>query len=303
VSTESTHDIHQEAREAVRAAAARRGRRRKWTGRLFFGALGLALLVAFIPLFSILENVITHGAHFLTWSFFTTGPGQPSLMDMNAVGGIANALVGTLVVLGLALAISVPVGLVCGLGLFEFDNRSTSLLRTALAVLIGLPSILFGLFIFLVMVRLHLAFSGANGAVALSMLMIPFIAINCEEALRHVPAMYREAGAALGARRSRLMFHVLLPSARPRLVTGIFLALARASGETAPVLFVIGASNVARFSPGDQTTTLPTLIWQLLQSPFPSQRLECWGIALVLLLGILAINVVARVLLVRSESR
>jgi phosphate transport system permease protein len=290
-------------REVVRERSARTHARRQARSKIFLAGTGLALLIVLAAIYAILSQVIGNGVHFITWSFFTQAPEVPSLTSPNAVGGIVTGLVGTLVVVGIAVMISVPFGLLVSVAIYEYRNRFTAILRTGLAVFVGLPSILFGLFVSLLIFTLNLSPDGLYGAIALSLLMVPVVAINCEEALLSVPLTLSEAGSALGARRSRLMLRVIFPYARPRITTGIFLALARASGETAPVLLTIGLGTVTTWNPTQQTNTLTTLIYQFLQSPYPAQHLECWGIALVLITVVLVLNIVARVFQARAMKR
>ena len=260
------------------------------------GALGVVM----VAIYGILSNVIGKGAHFITWSFFTQQTMTPTLSYPNAYGGIAAGLVGTFVVVGIAVLISVPFGLLVAMAIYEYQNRFSRALRTSLAVFVGLPSILFGLVVSLLLFTLNLSPDGIAGSIALSILMIPVVAINTEEALLSVPETLTEAALALWARPSRIMFRVVLPAARPRILTGIFLALARAAGETAPVLFTIGVTAVSQWNPFHQTTTLTALVYNFLLSPSPQQHLECWGVALVLITCVLILNIIARVILARS---
>lgn len=290
-----------ERRRRIQEVSARSYRRRRGGSIVFTWLTALALIIALAPLLLLLQTIIGNGYHFLTWSFLTQKPAIPTITHLDAVGGIVNGLVGTIVVVGLALVLSVPIGLTISVALCEFQSRLVEVLRTGLAVLLGLPSILFGLFVAAVLVQLRTTDTGFAGAIALSVLMVPVIAIAGEEALRSVPKTYVEAAVALGAQPSRVMARVKVPLARPRIITGVFLALARASGETAPILLVIGASSVAQWNPFKQTTALPTLVWQLLQGLFPSQRQECWGIAIILMGGVLTLNIIGRLFLARSR--
>ncbi len=275
--------------------------RRQAYSRLYIAGATLLLAVCILPLLSVFSLAVQKGMPFIGWRFFTANAAIPNLVNPDAVGGIKTPLQGTLSVVGLALVISVPFAVIIAASLVEFRNRFMSWLEVLLSTVIGLPSILFGLFVYAIIFHLKLAYSGIMGSVALSMLMVPLIAIQSLDALRAVPDTLVEAGVALGLNRFSVMFHIILPKARARIFTGVFLALARAAGETAPVLFVIGMTNVATLSPTSQQTTMTTFVYQLLQSPYPSQRDECWAIALVLIAIVLLFNIVGRTLLARAE--
>lgn len=288
-------------RRYIQHVSATTNRRRQSLSTAYLSLTVLALIIALVPLVLLLQTIISNGYHFLTWSFLTKVPAEPTITHLDAVGGIVNGLVGTIVVVGLALTLSVPIGIGISVALCELKGSVTETLRTSLAVLLGLPSVLFGIFVAAFLLRFHAPTSGVAGIVALSILMVPVIAISGEGALRSVPKTYVEAALALGAAPSKVMSRVTMPMALPRIITGIFLALARASGETAPILLVIGISSTPQWNPFKQTTALPTLVWQLLQGVFPSQRQECWGVAIILMAGVLTLNIIGRSFLAKSR--
>lgn len=289
-------------REHVQQLAASNYKRRVLTSRIFLSFIALGLFIALIPLASILQNVIGHGYHYLTWSFLTQPQSLPSIMHQDAIGGIANALSGTVVVDLLAVLISIPLGIILAIGFYENRGRWAQTLLMAIETLIGLPSILFGVFIYIVMVSTTHVYQAIDGSLALTFVMAPVIALNALAALQSVPQTIIEAGLSLGSRPSKVMLKVVLPIARPRIFTGIFLAFSRAVGETAPVLFVIGASNFVGWSATGQATTLPTMLYQYLTSSYPSQREACWGIALVLLVAVLLMNLASRLYMNRAAK-
>jgi len=290
-----------ERRQYLQKVSKDRFGRRQWYSRAYITGASALLLVCVLPLFSIISQALSNGWQFISWKFLTTPAAIPNLMDKNAVGGIVTPLEGSLTVVGCALIISVPIAVLLAMGLFEYRNRFMNWLEISLSTFIGLPSILFGLFIYAIIFNVKLGYAGIAGSAALALMMIPLMTIQSLDALRAVPTTLREAGVALGLGRFSIMFHILLPGARARIFTGVFLALARSAGETAPVLFVIGMANSASLSPFSQQTTLTTFVYQLLQSPFPSQRNECWAIGLVLITIVLVFNILGRIVLARAN--
>ena len=288
-------------RALIRETAARSYRRRAIGSRIYLGAIALALLIAFVPLASILQNVVGHGVHYITWHFLTTSQALPSIVNPDAIGGIGNALAGTAVVDLIAVLVAIPTALVLSIAMFELRGRWVVAVRSAMETFIGLPSIVFGVFTYVSLVLTTHQYHALYGSVALCFIMVPVMTINSLAALQSVPDTLIEAGLSLGLRPSRVMMRIILPAARSRVFTGVFLAFSRAVGETAPVLFVIGASALPTFNPSGEATTLPTLMWTYLTGSYPSQREACWGIALVLMVAVLFFNVVSRVFVARSE--
>lgn len=207
---------------------------RKLLSSMFVGACALSVLIALVPLAFILFFVISQGVQSLSLDFFTNMPrpvGEPG-------GGMANAIVGTLILTGLAAAMAVPIGVVSGIYLSEYPGTwFTSAVRFAADTLNGVPSIVIGVFAYGVAVLPFKQFSALAGGLALGTMMIPIIARTTEELLLLVPNALREGALALGATRARAVFSVIVPAALPGIITGIVLALARVAGETAPLLF------------------------------------------------------------------
>jgi phosphate transport system permease protein len=298
---------NEERRAFVQQVAKDRFRRRVWMSRVFLFFVSVALIIAFIPLFSIVQNVIGHGWHFVSWKFLTTPEQQPDIFHQSAIGGISNAITGTLLIDGIATLIAIPMAILLSIALYESKNRLMHLLRVYVEVMVGLPSILFGIFIYAMVVTPFLASSGLYytalaGVLSLAVLMIPLMTVACEAALRAVPGTYSEAALALGARNSRVMMRVLLPYALPRMLTGIMLSLSRAVGETAPILFIIGTSLVTNWSIWSPQTTLPTAIFHNLDSDNPYLHNACWGIALILIVAVFVLNLTSRVIVARAAK-
>ena len=289
-----------ERRAAVQEAASRFYRRKTLYSKLFLGATSLGLLIAFIPLFSIIYNVVRNGITYITWKFLTTPPQSPSIFHKHQIGGISNAIEGTALVFGMALLMSVPISIMVAIALYESHGRVMGALRTLLEVMIGMPSILFGIFIYTYVVeRMHFQLTGLAGSLALTVLMVPLMSVACEQALRGVPAVLTEAGLALGAKKAQVMRKIVLRYALPRMLTAIMLSASRGIGETAPVLLVIGSTYVANWNLMTSQTTLTTLMYNTIQSFYNYQRSEVWAIALLLIVVVFVLNLASRIIVAR----
>jgi phosphate transport system permease protein len=292
-----------ERREMVQRVARKTLDRRRLISRGMVGLCGVALLLALVPLFAILYSLLQKGIRWWNLDFFTKVPQFPSLIDPNAIGGISNAIIGSLVIDGIAALFAIPIGIVAGLFLAESSSKFASMLRTTAEIMTGLPSILLGIFAYQMIVigfdewgvKLPgIGFSGIAGSFAIGVLMIPVIMKASETALRGVPAPIREAGLALGARRGVIARKVVIPTALPGLITAVLLAFSRAVGETAPILWVIGASNMVEWNPKKEMASMPLQIFQSATSPYVALREEAWGIALFLVFVVLVINLGSR---------
>ena len=292
-----------ERREMVQRVARKTLDRRILVSKGMIGLCGIALLVGLVPLFAILYSLVAKGVHWWSLDFFTKTPQFPSLLDPNQIGGISNAIVGSLVIDGIAALFAIPIGIVAGLFLAESTSRLAGLLRTTAEIMTGLPSILLGIFAYQMIVigfdqwgiKLPgIGFSGIAGSFAIGILMIPIIMKASETALRGVPNTIREAGLALGARRGVVARRVIIPTAAPGLITAVLLAFSRAVGETAPILWVIGASTVVAWNPKKEMASMPLQIFQSATSPYVSLREEAWGIALLLVVVVLIVNLGSR---------
>jgi len=250
------------------------------------------LAIALIPLFSILEEIVLKGASSINLDFLT----QPIPTVGETGGGIANVLQGTLIVVGLASAMAVPIGLVSGIFLSEYAETKLALaVRFFNDVLTGFPSIVVGIFGYMLIV-LFIGFSVIAGALALAIIMIPVVTRTTEEALKLVPATVREAAIALGIPRWKTTVSVVLSSAKKGIVTGILLSLARIAGESAPVLVTMGYWRWWFAGLDKPAANLALDIFIFATSPFENWRTLAWGSSLILVILILGINVVVRVL-------
>jgi phosphate transport system permease protein len=276
------------------------GRRRK--DRLMRGLLAAATGVALVPLVLIIYYLVYKGIGQWSGRFFTTDPNGNFL---GYPGGVRSAILGTLEVVALATVIAVPLGIAVALYLVEYGKRSlfANVVRYFVDVMTGVPSIVFGLFIYIVLVVAHVGgnFTAWKGAVALSLLMLPIVARSAEVVLNLVPSSLREAALALGAPRWRVVTRIVIPTAAPGLVTGSLLAIARSAGETAPLIFTLGAANGLTFGLTQQMNTLPTQIFSDITSPRNAIVARAWGAALTLVAMILILNLIARAAQRRSR--
>jgi len=259
----------------------------------------LCVLIAIIPLGSILFEVVRNGFPALNFEFFTglLGPiGQPG-------GGIANSIQGTLILIALTSIIGVPVGIMSGIYLAEYgDNRFGSTVRFFIDVFLGFPSIVIGIFAYLVIVLTMRNFSAIAGAFSLSIIMLPIVAKTTEEAIRLVPNSIREASMALGVRRWRTIVSVVLSTAKSGIATGVILAVARIAGETAPLIMTILGSQWFFAGFDGPMDALPLRIWRMSLLPYDYARQQGWGAALILILIVLTLNIAVR-FLTRSKYR
>jgi phosphate transport system permease protein len=278
------------------------GRRR--TDMLARLALLAGLLVALVPLVLVLLFVVVRGAGALNLHFFTSDPTGAFFGDQ---GGIRSAILGTIEIVALASAIAVPVGITLAVYLNEVGRQAklAVAVRYFIDVLTGVPSIVFGLFIYIVFVLGNAlgGFAAWKGSIALALLMLPVVTRASEVSLAMVPDSLREAALALGAPRWRMITRVVLPTAIPGLLTGALLAIARASGETAPLLFTVLGAQATTFSLNAQMNSLPLQIFNDVRQPNPELVTRAWGAALTLIVMILFINVAARLAARRSSLR
>ncbi|HLK86921.1 MAG TPA: phosphate ABC transporter permease PstA [Candidatus Binataceae bacterium] len=273
---------------------------------------GLATFAALFPLFSVLYMLAKQGLAGLSLATLSELP--PAAMAPG--GGIGNAIVGTFVVVAIASVISVPLGILAAIYIVEFgpETRIAAAVRFAAKVLTGLPSILAGVFAFAVVVATTGEFSAPAGGVALALLMVPTVLLTAEEAIKRVPARMREAAIGMGATPTQVVTQVIVPTGAPAILTGVMLAVARAAGETAPLLFTALFSNYwmstthPLFLPKTMsdlmrpTASLAVLIYNFSGSPFDNQIALAWTAALVLVVIVLVFNVIGQSLAGRSSD-
>lgn len=249
------------------------------------------VVIAIIPLGSILVEVFRNGISAISIEFLTETPGPAG----SGEGGIGPAIQGTLIIIGLSSLIGVPIGVMSGIFLAEFSSSVlVKPIRFFTDVFMEFPSIVLGIFAFFVIVLILGHFSVWAGAFALSLIMFPIVTRTTEEALKMVPMTYREAGMALGLRKWVVTFRVVLAAAKSGLVTGVLLSVSRIGGETAPLIMTILGSSQFFSSMDAPMDALPLRIWRLSLLPYDSAQMQGWGSALVLIMIILAINLGVR---------
>lgn len=257
-----------------------------------WGSLAM-VLVALVPLGAVLGYLVMKGAGGLSWAFFTELPKPVG----EAGGGMANALTGSAVLVGLACLFGLPVGLLGGIYLAEYgDNPFGKAIRFCADVLSGVPSITVGIFVYTLVVLAMKRFSALAGAVALAILMLPIVMRTTEELLRLVPMTLREAGLALGLPKWRVILGVVLRTGASGIATGVMLAISRIAGETAPLLFTAFGSRFISLKLDQPMGSLPVQIYTYAVSPYEDWHRQAWAAALVLVLLVLALNLLARVL-------
>jgi len=265
--------------------------RRRITNAIMLGLLSVAAIVATLPLILIIFHLLKSGLSSMQLSFFTQVPAPPG----RSGGGMANAIVGTVMLIGMACAFGLPVGIGAGLYLSEYrGSRLATAVRFLCDVLNGLPSIVIGIFAWELLVRPVRHFSAISGAVALAAMMIPLLTRTTEEMIRTVPNSLREAALALGYSRWRTSLAIVLRTALPGIVTGALVAVARIGGETAPLLFTSFGNHFWSLSPGAPIAALPLQIYEYAKSPYDDWHAQAWAGALVLLALVLVMSLIAR---------
>jgi phosphate transport system permease protein len=275
-----------------------RNRWRRFMSHFVVVLCGGAVLLTLVPLVLVLFYVLKQGITSVNWAFFTQMPrpaGEPG-------GGMANGIVGSLIVTGLGALFAIPIGVTAGVYASEYrGTRLAAAVRFAADTLNGVPSIVVGVFAYGVAVLPFHHFSAFAGGFALGVMMLPLVMRTTEELLLLVPPSLREGALALGATRARAVLTVVLPAALPGILTGILLALARVAGETAPLLFT--ALNNAYFSadPRQPISTLTVQVYTYATSPYPEWHRQAWAGALVLVAMVLTCSVLARFATARME--
>lgn len=268
---------------------------------LFNGALNVLTwtiaVLACLPLFSVLIMLIVRGSARLSWSVLTELP--PTAFEMG--GGFGNAVVGTLVMVGIAMLLSVPLGIIAAVFLAEFgpDSRIAAVARFCAKTLTGLPSILAGVFAYAAVVLITGKYSAPAGGIALALLMVPTVILTAEEAMKMVPRIMKDAAHGLGCTPTQVITKVVIPTAMPGIITGVILAVARAAGETAPLLFTALFSEFWLFHGGhvglmQPTASMAVLIYNFSGMPYENQIELAWCASLFLVFMVLVLNLVSR---------
>jgi phosphate transport system permease protein len=275
--------------------------RRRNTDRVARFMVGVLTAIALVPLALVLFYLFKQGLGAWSQEFFTTDPtGRTCFPGQTTcqIGGIRSAILGTIEIVALASAIAIPFGISVAVYLVEFGKKSkfANLIRYLTDVMTGVPSIVFGLFVYIVLVVSGFGggFAGWKGSIALALLMLPIVIRSSEVVLDLVPNSLRESALALGAPRWKVILTIVLPTARSGLITGSLLAVARAAGETAPLLFTAFAVNEMYLGMSKATNSLPLQIFNDIRTPQDAIVERAWGAALLLVLMVLALNIAAR---------
>jgi phosphate transport system permease protein len=271
---------------------------RKAVNYVMLTSTGLCALLAVSVLFFILGYLLWYGGRSLSWSFFTQLPRPVG----ETGGGMANAIVGSGKLLGLAALIGIPVGFMGGIYLAEFGGSTFPfLVRYTADLLNGVPSIVMGIFAYAVVVLPMGHFSALAGSLALGVMLMPIVLRTTEDFLRAVPNTMREGGLALGAPKWRVVATVVVPAAFRGIATGMLLAMARVAGETAPLLFTSFGNRFWSRGLSEPTASLPVMIYTYAIAPYDDWHRQAWAAGLVLLSLVLVINVASRKILARSQ--
>jgi phosphate transport system permease protein len=277
-----------------------RYRRRRIVNRMMEVIATVAALVAVAVLAIVVASVAKRAAGAISWDFFT----KPQALFGQPGGGIANAIIGTVLLVLMACAMALPVGVLTAIYLTEFAPRRVAVpIQVVIDVLAGLPTIVIGIFVYALLVIGHTQ-SGIAGAFALAIIMLPLVARTTQEVLLLVPSTLREASLALGVRRWRTVLGVILPSSVGGILTGTVLAVARAAGETAPLLFTCSIfTNSVQTDVTKPLPNIPVLIFTYSEQPDPALHEQAWAAALVLMAFVLVASLAAKALLARSRRK
>ena len=278
------------------------GRRRK--DRIARGSIVAATVVALIPLALIVYYLLGKGLGSWSWEFFSTDPTGNTFFAKESIGGIKSAILGTIEIVAFASLLAIPIGVGVAVWLVEYgrDGRFAQTVRFFVDVLTGVPSIMFGLFVYIVLIAgTGSSYAAYKGSFALALLMLPVVTRSAEVVLMLVPNALRESALALGAPRWKAIARIVLPTALPGLTTGVLLAIARAAGETAPLLFTAAATFKTSFSLSGFMNSLPVQIYNDVTSPTTAVVNRAWGAALALVSMILLLNLFARLVSRRSS--
>jgi phosphate transport system permease protein len=271
---------------------------RRLASNFMVGLMMVAVVLAVLPLFFILADLLIKGASSLSWDFFTKMPVPAG----ESGGGVANAIVGTLIIVGAASLIGIPLGVGAGIYSAEYPaSRLTWLTRFVADVLNGTPSIVVGVFAWTWIVANQKHFSALAGSVALAMLMVPMVMRTTEEMIKLVPNSLREAALALGYPRWRTSLSVIVRTTLPGIVTGTLLAVARIAGETAPLLFTALGSQYLSFKLNQPMAALPLTVFTYATGPYEEWHRYAWAAALVLILVVFLLGIGARLAIGRSQ--
>jgi phosphate transport system permease protein len=257
--------------------------------QVYQGGIMLLSAIATLPLIFILLYIIRQGFRFINFDFFVKTPPPASNTELG--GGVANALLGSVIIVSLGAVMAIPVGVLCGIYLSETKNKLAEWCRLCIDVLQGVPSIIMGIVIYSWLVKPFHSYSALAGSVALAIMMLPIVVKSTEETLKLLPGTLREAGFALGMPYHRVIFRILVPCAFSGILSGIMLSVARIAGETAPLIFTAFGNDFISTNIFKPMHSLPYLIYTFATSPYESWQNLAWGAALILLMFVLLLNI------------
>ncbi len=274
-------------------------KRRIFTNRLVFVIVCIFATLTSVPLLAILGEVLFRGWDQFSWSFFTE-PTPTAYKAMKAIaagesipGGIANGIIGTIIILSMATFIAVPIGILCGVYLAENSKKRFAKMVSYITDLLqGTPSVIIGIITYIWVVVPMKGYSAIAGSVALFIMMLPLIIRSTEETMKIIPTSLKEAGLALGGNYARVVMRVQLPSAFGGIFTGVLLAISRVIGETAPLMFTALGCSMIRWDIDKPISAVPLLIWEFFNDPNLQELI--WGASLFLLLFVLTLNITAK---------
>jgi phosphate transport system permease protein len=282
----------------IQDSIVKNSKKRKYINKLITVVLFGCVVIAIIPLVSILVDVFGNGSAAFNLNFLFLPPGSIGSND----GGIGPAIQGTLMIVGFATLIGAPIGVLVGVYLSEYASFSSSnrrfayLLRLFNDVMTGIPSVVIGIVGYITIVLALGSFSIVAGAFVLSIIMIPIVARVSEETLKLIPNSLREAGYALGVSKWKVVWHIVVKGSKSGIVTGIVLGISRIAGETAPLIMTILGTSLFFSSFNSPVDALPLRIWRLASQPYPSAHQQGWGAALLLILIVLSLSIVLRMI-------
>ena len=301
MTVDSNSKPKQNYRDILQETVNKKYRKRLLLNRLVTIFTIVCVIAAVVPLVSILLEVVKNGASAISIEFLTQPPGSMG----SGTGGIAPAIQGTIIVVGIASLIAAPIGVLAGIYLSEFAKKGefVEIVRFFNDVLTGLPSIVIGIVGYTAIVLSIGSFSVLAGSVSLSIIMIPIVVRVTEETLKVVPYSLREAGHSLGISKTKVTLFVILPSAKNGILTGIVIAISRIAGETAPLIMTILGTSLFFTGITGPVDALPLRIWRLASQPYESAHAFGWGSALILILMILALSMGLRLLAQRRSLK
>jgi phosphate transport system permease protein len=280
----------------AQATLGRRYRRRVFVNRMMLVLTVVATAISLIPLVLIILYVAQQGIGSLSIDFLTKTFRPITFGSTSTGGGVLHAIVGSGLIVGLAVLLATPIGIMAGIYLAEYPGNSASTaIRFCVDVLSAMPSIVVGVTAYILIVQHQKSFSGFAGSIALVVLMVPIITRTTEEILRLVPQSAREAAVALGAPKWRMTLTVVLPMALSGIATGVLLAFARAAGETAPLLVTVLGNNNLTYDLFGPMQALPLLAYRYTEQPYKVLNQQAWGAAFLLVVIVLGINIIVRV--------